>query len=125
MVVCLESNGKTEVELTDASTFDWEDEEFDVSLKGYASTQKVAIEHFRGKNTPINNVACCFHDWCYLILVWRLRGYTKLNLYRLLRSMEKSPFLQRTIEDNGELCSEASLQTLLASLYYSTKISSP
>ena len=116
----LDSNSKTEIELTDVSTLNWEDKEFIVSLTGHAPTQKVAIERFRDREIPIDNVAFCFHAWCYSTLIWRLSHCTKLNLYKLVQSMEKSPFWHHIVEENGKLNSEFSLQALLANPYCTT-----
>ena len=116
----LDSNSKTEIELTDVSTFKWEDKELNVSLTGHAPAQKVTIERFRDRGTPVDNMAFCFHAWCYSTFIWRLSHCTKLNLYKFAQSMEKSPFWHHIIEDNGQLHSEASLQALLANPYGTT-----
>ena len=116
----LDSNGKTEIELTDVSTLNWEDEELIVSLTGDAPAQKVAIERLCDREIPIDNLAFCFHAWCYSTLIWRLTHFTKSDLYKLVRSIEKSPFWHRIVEENGKLDSEASLQALLANPYCTT-----
>ena len=105
----LDFNIKTEIELTDVSTFKSEDKELNVSLTGHAPAQKVAIERFHDRGTPIDNVAFCFHTWCYSTFIWRLSHCTKSNLYKFVRSMEKSLFWHHIIEDNGQLHSEVSL----------------
>ena len=69
------------------STFNWEDEELNVSLTGRTPTQNVSITRVRGREAPIDYVAFGFHAWCYSTLIWRLSHFTKLNLYKLIRSL--------------------------------------
>lgn len=60
--------------------------------------------------------AFCFHDWCYSVMTWKLRGYNLPALYKLAQSLEKSPLFEHVVEDGGQFYHPVDLENILASL---------
>ena len=68
---------------------------------------------------PTDGPAFCFHDWCYLILIWKLQRFPKYIIksviYKLVRSLLPSFSLWRNIcEARQQLDPTSTLQTLVA-----------
>ena len=92
-VLCLDPNDKDAIELTSLATFSNVcNNKISVRLVGYQHIQEITIIRHQqnNQNLRVDRVAFCFHNWCYEILMWKVRSCTKSEIYRLARTLSLS-----------------------------------
>jgi hypothetical protein len=114
-------NDEDRIEITDVASLPGIHGDVDVSLPERPQPETVTICRSQLVNVerPADGPAFCFHDWCYSILIWKLRRFSKtvINsvIYKLVRSLTPNPSLWKNIcEARHQLDPNRCLQTLIA-----------
>lgn len=121
LVLRLDPNDKDSIEITDVASLPGIHDDVDVNLPEGPQPETVTICRSQLVNVerPTDGPAFCFHDWCYSILIWKLRRFSKSIIKsvicKLVRSLLPSSSLWRNIcEARHQLDPNSSLQTLVA-----------
>jgi hypothetical protein len=121
LVLRLDPNDKDSIEITDVASLPRIHNDIDVGLPERPQPETVTICRRQlvdvGEST--DSLAFCFHDWCYSILIWKLRRFSKSIIksviYKLGRSLLPSSSLWRNIpEARYQLDPTNALQILVA-----------
>ena len=89
-VLCLDPNDEDAVELTSLASFsNVLNDRIAVKLTGHRHIQEITIVRRQQNSQKIDTgqIAFCFHNWCYEILMWNVRNCTKSEIYRLARTL--------------------------------------
>ena len=121
LVLRLDPNDEDSIKITDVASLPGIHDDVDVNLPEGPQPETVTICRSQLVNVerPTDGPAFCFHDWCYSILIWKLRRFSKSIIksviYKLVRSLLPSSSLWRNIcEAHHQLDPNRSLQTLVA-----------
>jgi hypothetical protein len=91
-VLCLDAENEQSVEITEVANLTdiQHDVDVDVSLAEPPRIETVTICRSSSVNveSPYCGPAFCFHDWCYSVLIWKLRCHPpKSIIYKLVRTL--------------------------------------
>jgi hypothetical protein len=116
-VLLLDPHNEHTVEITDVASLPDIRDDVDVTLARHL-LESVAICRDLQVNveTPRVGPAFCFHDWCYLSLIWGVRCHPpKSVVYKLVRTfIPSSSRWENICEARYQLDPRGSLQTLIA-----------
>jgi hypothetical protein len=81
------------IKLTSLAVFSAKEYQNEVTLVGDGQNRAIIIIHSRKRalEMGINQIAFCFHDWCYSVLKWKVPNCTESEIYKLARSISRSP----------------------------------
>lgn len=88
-VLCLDASGEGSIELTQPASLPSMNDGIDVELTGSLRTQKVTISRDprADQKHRSDQLAFCFHDWCYSLLTWKLKDCPASLTYKLARTL--------------------------------------
>lgn len=87
-MLCLHSNGQ-DIELTEPTCLPNIDCDVNVPLTGHPRAQTTTLSRDLRvcQERRIDQLAFCFHDWCYSTLTFGLKDCRKLVIYNLARTL--------------------------------------
>jgi hypothetical protein len=87
-----------------------------VALTGRPRTQTVTISRELRVNQTCrtDQLAFCFHSWCYAVLTWELKGCSVPVIYRLARALAPDPSIWEDIQERRHNLDSASRLRMLA-----------
>ena len=113
-VLCLDLNNDNSIELTDRAILPKSGHDIDVTLTGYPRTYTVMIDRVR-RPSRFDQLAFCFHNWCFSVLMWRLEGYPKPLLYKLARTLVPNQSMWEDVPEGTFDLDSANQMKILAS----------
>lgn len=113
-MLCLDANDEDSIELTELARLPDIDSDIDVPLTRHR-TQTITISRDprASQKWRTDRLAFCFHEWCYSILKWKLKGCHKSIIFKLARTLTPDPTIWENVcEQQYDLDSVSRLQML-------------
>jgi len=116
-VLCLDANCEGSIELTEPARLPDIDDDIDVALTARLRIQTITISRDPRVNQKgrTDRLAFCFHDWCYSILIWKLKGCPTSVIYKLARTLTPDSSIWENILERRHYLDSASRLQMLAS----------
>ena len=115
LLAVLDINGEGNIELTEPARLPDINDDIDVALTGRPQNQAITISRDPQVYQKHRNhrLAFCFHDWCYTVLIWKLKGCPNSVIYKLARTLTPDSTIWENIwEWRHDLDSESRLQII-------------
>ncbi len=100
-MLCLDANGQ-DIEITEPSCFPSINGDVAVPLTGHPRTQTITLSRDlrSSQERRIDQLCFCFHDWCYSILTWKLKGCRKSVIYNLARALTPDSSIWENVREH-------------------------